>query len=283
VSESSAWYREAYAAAFDAYVASPGEEVLRAAYELGREAVAGELSVLELANVHHEVLRSHVVRARSIGEAERIADAAAEFFLESLSAYEMVQRGLRAARDAALVEQRQTALLRQLSNFLADASLAVDADDSLDELLQLIAEQTRELIGAACCVATASLGDGESSAVAICHVPDDEGWREWVATGALAAAYAGVRTGRGVVRMTRDAIVGHPAAAAVAASGRPLRAWLAAPLTRLDGRDFGLIHLFDKEQGEFTEIDGEILLQLAQMSSAAIERIRLYPRAGHAR
>ena len=267
-------HREAYAAAFAAYLAAPTEDALRAAYEFGRDAVARELSVLELANIHHDVLRSHLVRARA---AEHIADAAAEFFLESLSAYEMVQRGLRAARDAAVLEQRQTALLRQLSNFLADASLAVDVTEAIDELLQLIAEQTRELIGAACCVAAANLGDERRTLAAICHAPDDGGWRDWVTAGSLADAYAAVSGERGIVRMTRNDLAGEPACAALATAARPLRAWLAAPLTRLDGREFGVIHLFDKELGDFTEVDAAMLLQLAQMSSAAIERVQLYP------
>jgi hypothetical protein len=273
-------HRETYAAAFADYLAARTEDALQAAYELGRDAVGRELSVLELANIHHEVLRSHLLRASAAAEVERIADAAAEFFLESLSAYEMVQRGLRATRDAAALEQRQTALLRQLSNFLADASLAVDVTEAMDELLQLIAEQTRELVGAACCVAAASLADDESTLAAICHTPADDGWRDWVAADALADAYGAVRGKRGIVRMTRDDLAGHPAFGALAAAGRPLRAWLAAPLTRLDGREFGLIHLFDKEDGDFSDVDTALLLQLAQMSSAAIERVQLYPGRG---
>jgi GAF domain-containing protein len=54
--------------------------------------------------------------------------------------------------------------------------------------------------------------------------------------------------------------------------------WLAASLTTLDGRDLGLIQLFDKADGDFTELDEEILVQLAQMASAAVERARLYRR-----
>ena len=58
----------------------------------------------------------------------------------------MVQRGYRAAREAARAERRQTEMSRQLSAFLADASLALDASDSLEEMLRLVAEQARELV-----------------------------------------------------------------------------------------------------------------------------------------
>ena len=80
--------------------------------------------------------------------------AAGDFFLESLSSFEMVQRGFREAHEAARLERRQTEMSRQLSTFLADASLALDAPDSLEEVLRLVAEQAREFVAAECCVAT---------------------------------------------------------------------------------------------------------------------------------
>ena len=47
----------AYSAAFAAYLADRAEEALGAAYDLGREAVAAQLSVLDLADAHHSALR----------------------------------------------------------------------------------------------------------------------------------------------------------------------------------------------------------------------------------
>jgi GAF domain-containing protein len=54
--------------------------------------------------------------------------------------------------------------------------------------------------------------------------------------------------------------------------------WLAAPLSALDGRPLGLIQAFDKHGADFSELDEAVLLQLAQMASAAIERTQLYRR-----
>ena len=45
-----------YAAAFSAYLRDRGEQGLGAAYDLGREAVAAHLSVLDLAEAHHRAL-----------------------------------------------------------------------------------------------------------------------------------------------------------------------------------------------------------------------------------
>ena len=100
---------------------------------------------------------SALAGASGAAEAQQVTRAAGDFFLEGLSTFEMVQRGFAEARQAARLERRQTELSRQLSTFLADASLALDASDSLEEMLRLVAEQARELVGADCCVATVAV------------------------------------------------------------------------------------------------------------------------------
>jgi len=157
VSARAARYRTSYVAALRSHLVEPSETTLRSAYELGREAVASELSVLDLAAVHHDALRAALSNDRNVGGAEQIVRAAAGFYLESLAASEMVQRGFREAREAARLERRHAALLRQLSNLLADASLAFDASGSLEEMFRLVAEQARELTGAKRSRVTATL------------------------------------------------------------------------------------------------------------------------------
>jgi GAF domain-containing protein len=48
------------------------------------------------------------------------------------------------------------------------------------------------------------------------------------------------------------------------------------PWTAVDGRHLGLIQAFDKHTGDFSELDEAMLVQLAQMASAAVERVQLY-------
>jgi GAF domain-containing protein len=60
------------------------------------------------------------------------------------------------------------------------------------------------------------------------------------------------------------------------AGGPPLRGWLAASLTALDGSELGAIQLFDKHSGAFTADDEAALVHLARMASAAVDRARLY-------
>ncbi len=51
---------------------------------------------------------------------------------------------------------------------------------------------------------------------------------------------------------------------------------LAAPLIGRNGRNMGLIELSDKREGEFTQDDESLLLQLALIASVAVENARLY-------
>src|SRR5919198_3766185 len=73
--EASSSFRSGYADAFARYLAAGDESTLQAAYELGRDAVARDLSVLDLALVHHEALRS-ALAARDVDVAEKTAAAA---------------------------------------------------------------------------------------------------------------------------------------------------------------------------------------------------------------
>jgi serine phosphatase RsbU (regulator of sigma subunit) len=112
--------QDEYSAAFDQYLADGGELALRGAYELGREAVKEQLSVLELAAIHHAVLGESL--SRRAGEIQRVTEAATQFFLESLSAFEMVQRGFWEATEVARLEREiaQTLQRRLLPDRLPD-------------------------------------------------------------------------------------------------------------------------------------------------------------------
>jgi serine phosphatase RsbU (regulator of sigma subunit)/anti-sigma regulatory factor (Ser/Thr protein kinase) len=136
-------FRSGYLAAFRSYLRGGGETGLETAYELGREAVAGELSLLELAGIHHEVLADCLASAPN-GELERIARAGTDFFRESLSTFEMIQRGFGEAQQTARLEQRHAAQLRGL----AEAALSLSSALSEEEMLELLGERACAIVGA---------------------------------------------------------------------------------------------------------------------------------------
>jgi hypothetical protein len=257
-------FRDRYRSAFEQYLAARAEGDLQAAYELGRDAVAGELSVLDLAAIHHEALLE-ALRGTPADRIEAILDEGRDFFVESLSAFEIVRRAYGEAREAAVVERNQAAILRRLSSFLADASLAMGSADSVEEALQLVAEQAREVAGASCCI----VGVADRGWEAISCASSGDAWDELGGAG-LARVYTALSP-PAVLRLTAAEVGRDPVCRAL-----PRVAWLAAPLTGLDGRELGLIHLLDKDGRDFSDVDEAVLVQLAQMTSAAIERASLY-------
>ena len=131
-----------YAVAFAAYLADPGEQALGAAYDLGRQAVAERLSVLDLAEAHHEALRGVLASGRAPGET---LTAAADFLRESLSMFESVHRGYREVQEVARIEHQYVEQLRALAN----ASVAINATLTVEEILQLTADAARAVLGCA--------------------------------------------------------------------------------------------------------------------------------------
>jgi hypothetical protein len=273
-------FRSAYAHALADYLRAPSERLLRVAYELGRQAVSRQLSMLDLAVAHQEALLSALGETSSSAMMRHVTRAAGDFFLESMSSFEMVQRGLAETRDAARHERRQTEMARQLSTFLADASLTLDGSGSLDEMLQLVAEQARELVNAECCVATVAMDGQPRAAEAASYGEDDRRWTAFVQWLDLFAIYRFIHQREGSVRLAGEEIT-RVAGFLTRPRDLPLHGWVAASLNALDGSELGAIQLFDKQGGgSFTGDDEAALIHLAQMASATVERARPYQDRG---
>lgn len=271
-SSSAGPFRTAYASALGNYLLEPSERYLRIAYELGREAVSLELSVLDLALAHQQALLATLAAAPDSTETQDVVRAAGDFFLESLASFDMVQRGFKEARKVLSFERRQTELSRQLSTFLGDASLALNASESLDEMLRLVSERARELVDAECSVTTVAIAGQPRVAQAASYPPDVARWTRLCRWLDLPATYRLIRSSGGSVRMRGEQLE------QLDLFGRDerLREWLAASLSTLDGSELGAIQVFDKQHANFSREDEAALVHLAQIASAAVERTRLY-------
>jgi hypothetical protein len=82
-----------YRAAFLRYLPRREEPALHTGYELGRSAVTDGLSILDLAQIHHEIFLEVLIDTPA-EDLARVASAASEFFLEVLATYDMTQRSL---------------------------------------------------------------------------------------------------------------------------------------------------------------------------------------------
>ncbi|MCA8986281.1 MAG: PAS domain S-box protein [Planctomycetaceae bacterium] len=158
---------------------------------------------------------------------------------------------------------------------LAEISLSIRGDRPLADILQNVTDRTRSLLRAH---------------QAVTSFTTDRNWTQAITGVSLSEKYAAYRTydappdGTGIysvvcesnqpIRMTQEELEAHPrwrGFGPEAGKHPPMRGWLAAPLRGQDGRNLGLIELSDKVEGEFTAEDESILVQIAQLTSTAVE------------
>lgn len=85
---------DAYVAALRAYLQGAGEHALQTGYALGRRALESGAGLLALAQVHHHALATFLQTPSAV-ERELAVRAAAEFFAECISPYEMTYSAFR--------------------------------------------------------------------------------------------------------------------------------------------------------------------------------------------
>ena len=124
-----------YVAHMHEYIDGGGEKSLKRAYELGREAMAKGIGVLELAALHHEAMTRVMRGAFGTATAAQRIRAAQTYFVESLSPFEMTHRAYRESNEALrLLNERLEeeakriahALHSEASQVLVSAYLALD-------------------------------------------------------------------------------------------------------------------------------------------------------------
>ncbi|HZB77224.1 MAG TPA: SpoIIE family protein phosphatase [Solirubrobacteraceae bacterium] len=136
--------RERYAAAFRAWLAHRDERELGTAYALGREAVHAQLSVLDLAQAHHEAAAEALRAEPDPARAAELIAAASTFLGEALSTFEIAHRGYHEVQEVARLEHEHVEQLRAL----AAASVRINATLTTEEALQLSADAAQEVLGA---------------------------------------------------------------------------------------------------------------------------------------
>jgi len=186
-------------------------------------------------------------------------------------------------RKTAEVRRQAEALRRRATqlNKLASASLAINAALSQDATLRAIIEAARDILEVRQAIAVTTLGHpGERPRVAVSFADDLGSYRGYrpllrpggASTGGGLTRIHELLCARGrAVRMSAGELSMHPEWMPDDPGSPPLRGVLAAPLTEGSGRNMGFIQLSDKTQGEFTEDDEAILVQLAQLGSIALQ------------
>lgn len=134
-------FEEAYVSLLRKYVSGGGETTLGKVYELGRQAIIQQKSLVEIASLHHQALQKLIAQEKDDKRREELVRESAAFLAEFLSSYEMAHRGFQDAVTA----------LRRLNETLEEEikRIAYAVHDEAGQLLVAVhlalAELTREL------------------------------------------------------------------------------------------------------------------------------------------
>jgi PAS domain S-box-containing protein len=187
-------------------------------------------------------------------------------------------------REQLLVRERH--YINQLQG-LTTAALSINSAVSVEQVLRVITDQAALIIGAHQSVTSVTIDQNWAQGISAMYLSDKYAqWREYREKPDGSGIYACVCDLNRPIRMTQAELEAHPrwqGFGKAADKHPPMRGWLAAPLMGRDGQNIGLIQLSDKYDGDFTETDEAILVQLAQMASGVIEKARLYEAEHQAR
>jgi signal transduction histidine kinase len=108
-----------FAANLRDYLSGGGESARERAYEIGREAMAQGLGLADLTSAHRDATAEQLESAQSVSEARHIVLRSTELCLETLTPFEMAQRGYREANSSL---QALNAALQGRTEELADVN-----------------------------------------------------------------------------------------------------------------------------------------------------------------
>lgn len=161
----------------------------------------------------------------------------------------------------------------------ADAAQAITWHQTLDGTMHEVAEQARGVVGAHQAIVSLTVNSDWAQAVNALSLSDKYAkYRGLIEPPDGTGIYTLVCQSNRSMRMTQAELEAHPrwrGFGSYADKHPVMRGWLAVPLTGRDGKNIGLLQLSDKYEGEFTQEDEYVALELAQLASIAIENARL--------
>lgn len=163
----------------------------------------------------------------------------------------------------------------------ADAAQAITWHQTLEGTLQEIADQARGVIGAHQAWVSLARDDGHGQGIHARSLSEKYGKQPGQIDPIEGGEMDGLicKTNRSL-RLTQAELLAHPLWHGHRGRDVPVRGWLAVPLTGRDGAPVGVLQLSDKYEGEFTQPDEYVAIELAHLASAAVENSRLLQEIG---
>ncbi len=160
---------------------------------------------------------------------------------------------------------------------MAQASQDLVRADSLAALLDHVAVAARRLIGAHhASVSVVRDGDYRKRTTALSLSDAYSRWKDYQEPPDGSGLYEMVCADNQPARMTRDELQQHPVWQSLQRQQGPApmpSGWLAVPIVNQHGNTLGLIQLFDKQQGQFSEHDVSEMVQLASVTGVAVDKL----------
>jgi signal transduction histidine kinase len=178
--------------------------------------------------------------------------------------------------------RRQSEALRRRAGqlqMLSTASMAINSAATIEQMLQSVTDSARELIGSHFC-ATLILADPlqlQQNAPIRAAISFSDRYSQWSKRSVKLDILAGAIMARSptATRLSEIEMREHPDWEIFSKLNLPSNrgGLLAAPLTGRDGKNLGLILLLDRMKGSFGGDDEAMLVQLAQITSIAIQNV----------
>ena len=177
------------------------------------------------------------------------------------------------AHDVTELRRFASALTSQVEQLqqLSQASVSIYAAEGIEEILEVATGYAMRILGAR--VARGTLSDGKATGEAAVYL-----CRDGTVDPAPPAAPLGSDPLEHPIRIGTGEVDHHPMLQNLGEEERAVlrRGWMAVPLVDLLGGAGGAIHLFEKNRGDFTDGDEAILVQVAQITSLALQKARLF-------
>ena len=169
----------------------------------------------------------------------------------------------------------------------ADAAQAITWHRTLEGTMQEIADQARGVIGAHQAAVSLTADGAHASTMHAWSLSEKyEAYRGLIKPTDASSLHAAVCTNNRSMRMTQAQLEAHPEGLGFGHYGNgsktfSLRGWLAVPLMGRDGKNIGVLQLFDRYEGEFTKQDEYVALELSHLASTSLENVKLLEEIGH--
>lgn len=166
----------------------------------------------------------------------------------------------------------------------ADAAAAITWHQTLDGTMQEVAEQARGVIGAHQSAVSLTMNSDWAQAINALSLSEKyAAYRDRMKPPDGTGIYAAICENNRSMRLTQAELEAHPrwrGFGSHADKHPAMRGWLAVPLVARSGQNMGVLQLSDKYEGEFTQQDEYVAMELAQLASIAIENVQLLEEVG---